>query len=104
MPCPDYSDEEHSSFMYMTGVIGGYGLTFFLPIILKDSLEFSEELAFLLTAPPALFAVLCGLIFSWIADKTRVRGPYIVMEGILGLVGFCMLGFLEIIGRDTLVS
>jgi len=48
----------------MTGAIGSYAFTFFLPVILKDSLNFTEELAFILAAPLALFAVLVGLVFS----------------------------------------
>lgn len=39
------------AFMYMSGAIGSYAFTFFLPIILQDSLGFSQELAFILSAP-----------------------------------------------------
>lgn len=79
----------------MTGAIGGYGLQLFLPVILQDSIGFSEELAFILSAPPILFSVIVGAAFSWIADKTHLRGPYIVIESIIGLVGFSMVGFLK---------
>jgi len=79
----------------MTGAIGSYAFTFFLPIILKDSLNFLEELAFILAAPPTLFAVLVGLVFSWLADKTKLRGPYIIIEGVIALIRFCMVGFLH---------
>jgi hypothetical protein len=59
--------------MYMSGAIGVYGFLFFLPIILRDGLGYSLELSFILSAPPALFAVVVALTVSWIADKTRLR-------------------------------
>ncbi|KAF4627125.1 hypothetical protein G7Y89_g11032 [Cudoniella acicularis] len=59
------------SFMHMTGAIGGYTFTLFLPIVLKDSLGFDQQLSFTLTTPPVLFAVLVGISVSWLADKTH---------------------------------
>jgi len=81
--------------MYMTGAIGGYSLTLFLPIILNDSLGFSQELSFILSTLLVLFAVLVGGFISWLADRMRVRGPFIAILGVFALVGFCMMGFLS---------
>lgn len=78
----------------MTDAIGGYSFTPFLPIILKDSLNFSQELSFILNTPPVIFSILVRYGFSWLADKTHMRGPYIVVEGVLALVGFVLEGFL----------
>jgi hypothetical protein len=55
--------------MYMTGAIGGYRFSLFLPIILKNSLQFSDEPSFILAAPPIIFAVIIGCTFAWLADK-----------------------------------
>ncbi|CZR65674.1 related to putative tartrate transporter [Phialocephala subalpina] len=82
------------SFMYMTGAIGGCSFTLFLPIILQDSLGFSQELSFILVAPPVMFAVLVGGFAAWLADKWHIRGPFVVVLGVLALVGFCMMGCL----------
>ena len=81
--------------MDMTGFIGGYGFSLFFPIILKDSLQFSEELSFILAAPPVIFAVLVGGTFAWLADKTHLRGPYVFVQEIISIAGFCMIGFLH---------
>lgn len=81
--------------MYMTGAIGGYGLNLFLPLILQDSLGFSQELAFILVVPPVLFAVIVGAASSWLADRVQRRGPFIVGLGITALIGFCMVGFVS---------
>ncbi|KAE9374310.1 MFS general substrate transporter [Stipitochalara longipes BDJ] len=92
--CQDWQIWSYS-FMYMTGAIGGYSFTLFLPIILEDSLGFSQELSFILSTPPIIFAVLVGGFISWLAGETRLRGPFIIVLGIFALVGFCMMGFLS---------
>jgi len=79
----------------MTGAIGGYSFSLSLPIILENSLGFSEELSFILTTPPTLFGVLVAGFISWLADKTQLRGPYVFIQAILAIVGFCMIGFLH---------
>lgn len=79
----------------MGGSCGLYGFLFFLPIILKNSFGYSQVASFCLTAPPAAFAIVVVLAISWIADKTRVRGPYAVLECIIAVVGLAMTGFLK---------
>src|SRR5882724_2068019 len=81
--------------MYMAGAIGGYSFMLFLPIILKDSLGFSQELSFIMANPPVIFAVIVGGFISWLADRTRMRGPFIVVLGVFAPLGFCMMGFLK---------
>lgn len=79
----------------MSGSCGTYGFLFFLPIILRNGLGYSQSLSFCLTAPPAALAVVYALGISWAADKYRVRGPFILMHCVLGVVGLCMIGFLN---------
>jgi MFS transporter, ACS family, DAL5 transporter family protein len=74
---------------------GLYGFLFFLPIILRKSFGYSQISSFCLTAPPAAFAIIVVVAISWIADKTRVRGPYAVLECIMGITGLAMTGFLK---------
>jgi MFS family permease len=81
--------------MYQTGSTGTYGFLLFLPIILNSSLGYSQELSFLLSAPPAIFAVVFAYTLSWVADKTHRRGPYMVFASILSLIGLAMIGFLD---------
>jgi cyanate permease len=80
--------------MYMTGAIGVYAFLFFLPIILRNGLGYSLQLSFILSAPPAAFAVIFALGISWLADKTQMRGPFVVFQGLVAIVGLCMTGFL----------
>lgn len=87
--------DEHSAFMYMAGAIGTYAFIFFLPIILRNGLGFSLQLSFILSAFPALFAVVEALAVSWVADRFQMRGPFVVFQGVIAIVGLCMTGFLD---------
>lgn len=79
----------------MGGSCGLYGFLFFLPIILRDSFGYSQVASFCLTTPPAAFAVLFTFAISWLADKTRCRGPFVILECVTGIVGLAMTGFLQ---------
>ncbi|KAL7622399.1 hypothetical protein AAE478_007903 [Parahypoxylon ruwenzoriense] len=83
------------SLMYMAGAVGVYAFLFFLPIILRNGMGYSLELAFVLSAPPALFSVIEAMVVSWLADKMRLRGPFVVVQGVVAIVGLCMTGFLK---------
>lgn len=83
------------SLMYMAGAVGVYAFLFFLPIILQGGLGFSLELSFVLSTPPALFSVVEALFISWLADRMKMRGPFIIFQGLVGIVGLCMTGFLN---------
>lgn len=83
------------SLMYMSGAVGVYAFLFFLPIILRSGLGYSLSMSFILSAPPALFSVVEAFFISWVADKTRMRGPFVVFQGIVAIIGLCMTGFLD---------
>lgn len=83
------------SLMYMAGAVGVYAFLFFLPIILRGGLGYSLELSFILSTPPSLFAVVEAMGISWLADKMRLRGPFVVFQGLIGIIGLCMTGFLD---------
>jgi MFS family permease len=81
--------------MYLSASVGIYSFLIFLPVILRAGLGFSLSLSFLLSAPPAAFSVVCALIVSWLADKYRVRGPFVFGEALLTIAGLSMIGFIE---------
>lgn len=83
------------SLMYSAGAVGVYGFLFFLPIILRGGLGYTLEMSFILSTPPSLFSVIFVMVISWAADKTRMRGPFVILQGIIGIVGLCMTGFLK---------
>lgn len=74
---------------------GVYAFAFFLPIILRQGLGYSLELSFVLSAFPPCFAVIVVMTVSWLADKYRVRGLPVTSQGLLGIIGLCMAGFLD---------
>src|ERR1700753_3954505 len=81
--------------MYMSASVGIYSFLIFLPVILRDGLGFSRTLSFLLSAPPAAFSVVFALVISWLADKYRIRGPFVFGEAVLTIIGLAMIGFIQ---------
>ncbi|RVX75299.1 hypothetical protein B0A52_00652 [Exophiala mesophila] len=79
----------------LTGAAGTYSFLLFLPIILRRGLEFSLQLSFLLTAPPAAFTAIYAFGIAFISDKTGLRGPFIVLHCILTTIGLCMIAFVD---------
>ena len=79
----------------MGGSTGLYGILFFLPLILRKGLGYSQVASFCLTAPPAAFGLLFSLTVSWASDKYKVRGPFVVLSCVVGIIGFVMTGFLK---------
>ena len=74
---------------------GVYAFAFFLPLILRQGLGYSLELSFVLSAFPPCFAVLVVMTVSWLADKYQVRGLPVICQGLFGIIGLCMTGFLD---------
>ncbi|KAJ6441271.1 monooxygenase [Purpureocillium lavendulum] len=83
------------SLMYMAGAIGVYAFLFFLPLILRGGLGYSLSMSFILSTPPSLFSVVEAMLISWFADKVKLRGPFVVFQGLVGIVGLCMTAFLD---------
>ncbi|KAH6681910.1 major facilitator superfamily domain-containing protein [Halenospora varia] len=93
MTCKDWKTGAFA-YMYMSATTGSYVFLLFLSTILKDSLNFSTAMAFTLAAPPAIFSAIVAMIIAWAADKIRMRGPYVVFQCLIGIVGLCMTDFL----------
>ncbi|KAK0313317.1 hypothetical protein LTR82_013551 [Friedmanniomyces endolithicus] len=70
-------------------------LSYFLPIILRSGMGFSENASILLSAPPYYYAVIPVILTSIIGDRYRIRGPIIVFNCVCLIIGFCMLGFVD---------
>ena len=68
-------------------------LSYFLPIILRGGMGFSEGDAILLSAPPYYYAVVPVLLSSAFADRFRLRAPVIVFNCVCLVAGYAMLGF-----------
>lgn len=70
-----------------------YALAYFLPIILVGSMGFSIVEAQCLVAPPYAFAGIVMFATSWVGDRYRIRGPIIVFNNLLCLIGLPIVGF-----------
>jgi MFS family permease len=70
-------------------------MSYFLPTILHDGMGFSTNKAILLNAPTYYWAVVPALLSSFVSDKYSLRGPVIIFNSIVLIVGFCMIGFVD---------
>ncbi|SMQ50473.1 unnamed protein product [Zymoseptoria tritici ST99CH_3D7] len=83
------------SMMYFAGAAATYAFSLFLPIILRNSLGFSQSLSFVLTAFPPVFSILTVIPISILADRLHTRGIPNILQALLGILGLCMTGFLS---------
>jgi len=70
-----------------------YALAFFLPIILNRNLGFDNGTSQCLIAPPYGLAGIVMFGTSWLGDKYRLRGPIVIFNMILVLIGLPIMGF-----------
>jgi len=70
-----------------------YALAYFLPIILTLNMGFSTGAAQCLVAPPYAFAAIVMYTTGWLGDKYHLRGPIILVNMVLCLVGLPIMGF-----------
>lgn len=70
-------------------------MSYFLPTILHNGMGFSTGEAILLNAPTYYWAVVPALLSSFVGDKFSLRGPVIVFNSIILIIGFCMIGFVD---------
>ena len=70
-----------------------YALAYFLPLILHDNMKFSVGVSQCLVAPPYVFAGIVMFSTGWLGDKYRLRGPIIVINMLLCVIGLPIMGF-----------
>ncbi|OAQ66291.1 phthalate transporter [Pochonia chlamydosporia 170] len=70
-----------------------YALAYTLPIILVANMGFSVGAAQCLVAPPYAFAGIVMFTMGWLGDKYRIRGPIIIGNMILCLIGLPIMGW-----------
>lgn len=70
-----------------------YAFAFFLPIILRDSLEYSLAASQCLVAPPYILAAMLMYGLSWCGDRWHIRAPIIVLNSLISLTGLAIVGF-----------
>ncbi|RFU80817.1 phthalate transporter [Trichoderma arundinaceum] len=70
-----------------------YALAYTLPLILVQSMKFSIGESQCLIAPPYAFAGIVMFSAAWVGDKLRLRGPIIIFNMILCLIGLPIMGW-----------
>lgn len=70
-----------------------YALAYFLPIILNEKMKFSVAASQCLVAPPYALAAIVMYGTGWAGDKYRIRGPMIIFNMLLCLIGLPIMGF-----------
>jgi MFS family permease len=81
--------------MYFLLNLVSTSMSYFLPMILQNGMGFSSNKSILLNAPTYYWAVVPALLSSFVSDKYSLRGPVIVFNSLVLIVGFCMIGFVD---------
>ncbi|KAE9366459.1 phthalate transporter [Stipitochalara longipes BDJ] len=81
------------AWLFMLTTTNSYAIAYFLPIILRVGMKFSLAKAQCLVAPPYVAAAIVMYTEAHYADKLHLRGPVVVFNAILGLIGLPLLGF-----------
>jgi MFS family permease len=70
-----------------------YSLAYTLPILLNYNMGFSVAASQCLVAPPYVFAGIVMFTTAWFGDKYHFRGPVIIINMVLALIGLPILGW-----------
>lgn len=70
-----------------------YALAYTLPLILSKELHFSVAESQCLVAPPYVFTGIILFATGYAGDKLRVRGPIIIFNMVLCLIGLPIMGW-----------
>jgi MFS family permease len=74
---------------------GVYAFSYFLPVILNDGFGYSTGRAQLLSFPPYAVAAFWIMFCSYVADYYKTRGPILVFNTILYIIGVSLTGFVS---------
>lgn len=86
---------------YLTGLmyfgcnVSFASLPLFVPTIISEIGSFSRLQANGLSAPPYLLTFLLILLFSFLSDRVRMRGPFVCFFSVVAAIGFLLLATTE---------
>ncbi|KDR68722.1 hypothetical protein GALMADRAFT_231048 [Galerina marginata CBS 339.88] len=78
--------------MFLASTMPAYAIGFFITIILRG-MGYSETLALILTAPPSAFAAVSCFFFAWLADRTRMRAIWMVVQNLICITGLLLAAY-----------
>lgn len=76
----------------MSAAVGIYGIVFFIQVIIRG-MGFEASIVLLLCTPPYIVAIPYSLGIAWLADKTRLRSPFIVFQAATTLIGLIIVSY-----------
>ncbi|RFU24734.1 hypothetical protein B7463_g11604, partial [Scytalidium lignicola] len=84
--------------LFLLTTLNSYAIAYFLPIILNAGMGFGIAASQCLVAPPYILAAIVMYVFAYYGDKWHIRSPFILINGILSLIGLPLLGYLDNVG------
>ncbi|CAI7654205.1 unnamed protein product [Penicillium manginii] len=78
-------------FIYYSTTTTAYALSYFLPIIYKQGMGFSTKVSLCLFAPPYAAAGIWMFATSWLGDRYHIRGPILVFNATLTIIGLPLM-------------
>ena len=79
-------------FMFLTCSAPIYAFAYFIQIILSTIVD-STAVVFLLCAPPYLFSIIWTVGCAWLADRSRVRMPWMALNAAITLTGLLVTAY-----------
>lgn len=76
----------------LVGVVN-YAFSFFLPILLRDNLDYSVGLSQILAAPPYVVSAILMFASSWVSDRYKIRAHVIVLNASISIIGLPIMAF-----------
>ncbi|KAF5011453.1 hypothetical protein FDECE_2442 [Fusarium decemcellulare] len=80
------------SLLLMIPTATTYALSFFSPSILA-SFSFNVTMSQVLTTPPYVFGAIVSVLTGMVADRVRLRSPFIIGYSMLHIAGLAMIGW-----------
>lgn len=78
-------------FIYFSTTTTAYAISYFLPLIYREGMGFSMGVSLCLFAPPYAAAGIIMFVTSYIGDRCRIRGPILVFNAVLTLIGLPLM-------------
>jgi len=75
---------------------GSYGLTFWVPTIVKGLSGYSESEIGVFTAFPYIAAALGMILVGWNSDRTGERFLHVAIPSLIGAAGFIAVGYMVV--------
>ncbi|KAI1623078.1 retrograde regulation protein 2 [Exophiala viscosa] len=70
-----------------------YAAAYFLPLVLREGLGFSEAAAQCLSTPCYVFGTILGLSESVLSDRIGLRTPFLLFNCVIEIIGVVVLGY-----------